>query len=75
MDLINCRKISKIDKRGLERIPALYSTLSSFFSTLSYILASLFMIGIVFNKQSVYSTGCGFLVFLEHFTLLLYFFC
>lgn len=67
-------KIFKMDSISYQLLPAYYSTISSFLVSIAYILASLFMIGIVFNKQSVYSTGCGFLVFLEHFTLLLYFF-
>ena len=56
--------------RGLEKIPALYSTIAAFFSTISFILASLFMIGIIYNKQTVYSTGCGFLAFLERIYIL-----
>jgi len=67
-------KISRIDRRGLERIPALYSTLSSFFATLAFILSSLFMIGLIYNKQDTYTVGFGVLVFVEHFLILVYFF-
>ncbi len=67
-------KISRIDRRGLERIPALYSTLSSFFATLAFILSSLFMIGLIYNKQDTYTVGCGVLAFVEHFLILVYFF-
>lgn len=67
-------KLSKIDKSGIKTLPAFYSMLSTFFSSILFILASLFMIGVIFNKTSQYSAGCGFLAFLEHFTLLAYFF-
>lgn len=68
------KKLTKIDRKGITKIPALYSMISTFFSSVFFILSSVFMIGVLFNKQTTYSTGCGFLAFLEHFTLLTYFF-
>lgn len=67
-------KLFKIDKSGLERVPALYSTLSTFFSLLFYIFSSLFMIAILYNKKLEYSIDCSLLGFGEQFTLLSYFF-
>jgi hypothetical protein len=48
--------------------------LSAFGCTLSYIVSSLLMIGVIYNKTNVYSIGCALLASITNFAILVYFF-
>lgn len=47
--------------------------IASLMTTLAYILSSVFMVIITYNKQTSYNLLCGLTAFAEHFFLLSYF--
>ncbi|CAF0725578.1 unnamed protein product [Brachionus calyciflorus] len=54
--------------------PAYYTLLSTIFSSVSYKIATIIMIIIVYVKYTSYDHSCAILAFFQHFTILVYFF-
>lgn len=67
------RKVLTINRGSAAKQPVFYSMVSSLIATLAFVISTIIMLVITFNKQTTLTVGCSILAALEHFFLLFYF--